>query len=388
MAAPRVLTVCRAFDYFALLSSLMSLTIRQLTACLEQWAPPVLQENYDNSGLLTGDPQATVRGVLTSLDCTEEVVAEALRVGANVIVAHHPVIFGGLKRLTGQNSVQRTVIQAIRHDIALYAIHTNLDHIATGVNRRICDRLGLIHPRILAPKRGLLRKLTTFVPPDHKDQVLHALSQAGAGHIGNYAKCSFQIEGIGTFEPNDRANPFIGQSGQLETVQEIRIEVIFPSYAETAVMAALRQAHPYEEVAYYLHSLENEHQDIGSGMIGELPEAMTEEFFIQFLKKNMQLQALKHTPLRGKSVKKVAVCGGSGSFLLRQAVAAQADVYVSADFKYHEYFEAEGRIVIADIGHYESEVFTKDLLAEYILQQFPQLPVHIAQTNTNPVRWA
>lgn len=361
--------------------------IKDVADYLETIAPLPYQESYDNSGLLTGDPGEDVTGILVSLDCTEAVVAEALTSGCNMIVSHHPIIFRGLKKLTGRNYVERTVISAIRHGIALYAIHTNLDNVYQGVNLRIGEKIGLLNLRILAVKAETLTKLVTFIPRANTDEVLQALHEAGAGQIGNYSNCSFQVEGTGTFKPNENAAPYIGKPLTQEHISEMRVEVIFPSHLETRVMRALRASHPYEEVAYYLTRLLNENQEVGSGMIGELegPEEPLE--FLKRLKERMGLSVVRHTHLVGKPVQHVAVCGGAGSFLLPAAIKAGADVYVSADFKYHEFFDADGRIIVADIGHYESEVFTKDHLVEVLTKKFPTFAINFSRTITNPISY-
>lgn len=359
--------------------------IKDITNYLESIAPLPYQESYDNAGLLTGSPSDELTGVLFTLDCIESIIDEAISKKCNLIVAHHPIVFGGLKKLTGRNYVERTVIKAIKNDIAIYAIHTNLDNVLNGVNAKIAQKLGLQSTKILLPKRNLLKKLTTFVPLPDAEKVLQALSKAGAGNIGNYTNCSFTVIGEGTFMPNAQANPHIGTQGTLEKVQEMRIEVIFPAHLEGRVLGALKQAHPYEEVAYYVHLLENENQDVGSGMIGSLPEQMEESDFLAYLKEKMQVSCIKHTQLLNKKVKKIAVCGGAGGFLLRNAISANADVFITSDYKYHEFFDADGQIVIADIGHYESEQFTKDLLFELLSAQFSGLPLHISEVNTNPV---
>jgi dinuclear metal center YbgI/SA1388 family protein len=360
--------------------------IKALIAELEAWAPPVFQESYDNARLITGNRNDEVRGVLISLDCTEAVVDEAIEKGCNMIVAHHPIVFSGLKSLTGSNYIERTVIQAIKNDIAIYAIHTNLDHVHTGVNAKISEKLGLKNTHILAPKKDTLMKLTVFVPDSHLNPLLEALSVAGAGKIGNYEQCSFVIEGMGTFKPNEAAKPYSGASGELSKVPEKRIEVIFPKNVSQQVLTAMRKAHPYEEVAYYLHELVNENQEIGAGMIGELDAAMNTEEFLQYLKDKMALKVIRYSSF-GESIKKVAVCGGAGSFLLQHALRQGADAFVTADYKYHQFFDGEKKILIADIGHYESEVFTKDLICEYLKKKFTNIALHLSGTHTNPVNY-
>jgi dinuclear metal center YbgI/SA1388 family protein len=361
--------------------------LHQITSFLEELAPRSYQESYDNSGLIVGDQGMDVTGILVTLDCVEEVVDEAIQSGANLIIAHHPIVFRGLKKLTGNNYVERTVIKAIKNDIAIYAIHTNLDNVFQGVNRKICDKIGLIDVRVLAPRNNTLTKLVTFVPADHTETVLKALYDAGAGQIGNYKNCSFRVEGTGSFQPTENADPFIGESNQQEFVREDRVEVIFPKHMTSKVMNALKQAHPYEEVAHYLTELSNQNQEVGAGMIGELPAEAEPMSFLLSLKKYMHLNLIRHTRLLDRKIKKVAVCGGSGSFLLPNAIQAGADLYISADFKYHEFFDADNQIMIADIGHYESEVFTKELLKEVLMKKFPTFAINFSKTVTNPISY-
>lgn len=359
--------------------------IKDITAHLEKTAPLPYQESYDNSGMLLGDPEAKVKRVLITLDTTEEVVQEAKKLGCTLIISHHPIIFKGLKTLTGATYVERVVIEAIKNDIALYAIHTNLDNVVTGVNKAIAKRLELENTRILSPKSNLLSKLTTFIPPDFTQSVLNALYKAGAGMIGKYDNCSFQVSGTGTFRPNEFAKPYTGKRNELEDVTENRIEVIFPSHLKTSILNALHRTHPYEEIAYYLHDLANTYQDTGEGMIGTLAHEMNSQYFISYLKEKMNLNLIRHTALVKEKIRTVAFCGGAGSFLLGKAKSAGADIFISADFKYHEFFDAEKEIIIADIGHYESEVFTKELIFDILNEKFPKFALHLSKVNTNPI---
>lgn len=361
--------------------------LKNIVSHLEQMAPLAYQESYDNAGLITGKSHQEVKKVLVSLDCTEEVVEEAIQTGCQLIVAHHPIVFKGLKKITGSNYVERTVLKAIKNDIALYAIHTNLDAVHTGVNRKIGERLGLKNLQILQPRTDTLGKLVTFVPFEYAEKVLDALAEAGAGNIGNYKKCSFQLAGTGTFMPNEQANPFIGKQGELETVQEKRLEVILPLHLKGKVMAALRASHPYEEVAYYFNVLENENQEVGFGMVGELDEPMPTDEFFAYLKNRMALNVIRATKKVKNTIQKVAVCGGTGSFLLKKAINAKADIFISADFKYHEFFDAEHDIIIADIGHYESERFTIDLLVDWLKRFDATLDVIATSVVTNPIHY-
>jgi dinuclear metal center YbgI/SA1388 family protein len=362
--------------------------IKDITQFLEKIAPPPYQESYDNAGLTVGNTNVEVTGVLVCLDAIESIVDEAIARGCNLIVAHHPIVFKGLKRFTGKSYVERTVIKAIKSDIAIYAIHTNLDNVYhNGVNQKIGEKLGLQDMRILAPKKQILMKLTAFCPKDNTQSVLDALYAAGAGQIGNYKNCSFRTEGVGTFKPTGNANPHIGTLDKDEEVAEHRIEVIFPTHMENKIMNALRAAHPYEEVAYYLHVLENTDLAVGSGIVGNLAQPVSEIDFLQFLKKTMGVGCVKYTALREKPIQKVAVCGGSGGSLLPNAVGAGADIFITADYKYHEFFDADGKIIIADIGHYESEQFTIDLLGDLIQKEFENLLVFFTKKNTNPVNY-
>ncbi|MCH7409318.1 Nif3-like dinuclear metal center hexameric protein [Belliella sp. DSM 111904] len=361
--------------------------IQDVVSFLNTIAPPAYQESYDNSRLITGYPDMQVSGILCTLDATEEVVDEAISKGCNLIVAHHPIVFKGLKSFNGNNYVERTIIKAIKHDIAIFAIHTNLDHVAHGVNKKICDKIGLSDTKILAPKKGVLSKLSTFVPIEDVEKVANAMFAAGAGTIGEYRDCSFQSEGKGTFTPTENANPTKGDIEKPHQEPEVKIEVILPSHLESKVILALKTSHPYEEVAYYLHRLENTHQEVGAGMVGKLPSPMDEKSFLALLKKNMGLQVLKHTVLLNRQIEKVAVCGGAGIFLLENAKREKADVFITSDIKYHEFFDAENQIVICDIGHYESEIFTKDLLLEILSQKFTNIALYFTKVVTNPITY-
>jgi len=362
-------------------------TIKELASYLETIAPPSLQESYDNAGLIVGSFSEEIQGVLVSLDCTEAVVDEAIKHNCNVIVSHHPIVFSGIKKLNGKNYVERIVIKAIKNNISIYAIHTNLDNVHTGVNKKICDKLGLKNTSVLAPKKNVLRKLVTFCPKDHADKVHEGLFAAGCGHIGNYDQCSFNAEGTGTFRGSDKTNPYVGEKGKQHHEAEVRIETVFPAYIQTVVIEALLKAHPYEEVAYDIYSLENYHQQIGSGMVGELEKEMEEKEFLTHLKSAMEAGCIRYTAFTGKKVKRVAVCGGAGSFLLQDAIRAGAQMFVTADYKYHQFFDADGRIVIADIGHYESEHFTSELLKELLINNFSTFAVRLSEMVTNPVHY-
>jgi dinuclear metal center YbgI/SA1388 family protein len=361
--------------------------ISDVISLLETSAHPSLQEHYDNSGLLTGKRDWECTGIICSLDATEEVVKEAISKRCNLIVAHHPIIFKGLKKINGKNYVERTVIATIKNDIAIYAIHTNLDNVIKGVNGKIAGMLGLKDLSILLPKESTLKKLFTFVPANKAEQVRNAIFDAGGGHIGNYSECSFNSEGIGTFKGEEGTNPYVGERGKQHHENEIKIEVIFPAWLENNILRSMKAAHPYEEAAYDIINVANNHLGIGSGVIGDLAQPTRGADFLAHLKRIFKLHVVRHTSLLDRPVKKVALCGGAGSFLVSSALAAGADIYITADIKYHEFFDADGRMVIADIGHFESEQFTIDLLAEILEQKFPNFAVLKTKVQTNPVQY-
>jgi dinuclear metal center YbgI/SA1388 family protein len=361
--------------------------ISDIIRVLEKEAPPSYQESYDNSGLLVGNPDSELTQALICLDSTEEVVEEAIQKSCNLIIAHHPIVFSGLKKLNGKNYVERTVIKAIQNNIAIYAIHTNLDNVHSGVNLKIGEILGLKNLRILSPKKDTLRKLVVFCPESHAGDLRYALCEAGAGNIGNYDQCSFYSPGTGTFRANEQANPYVGQKGEIHLEPEVRIEVVFPFPSQGAILSALFAKHPYEEVAYDMYALENKNPLVGSGMVGELEAEMEEVDFLNHLKSKLGTVCIRHTKLLGKKVKKVAFCGGSGSFLLRDAIQTKADFFVTGDYKYHDFFDAENRIVIADVGHYESEKYTKELLRDFLMKKIRTFAPLLSSINTNPVNY-
>ncbi len=359
--------------------------LQDIVRHLETIAPLPFQESYDNAGLITGERTAEISSALITLDVTEEVLDEAIMGKYGLIISHHPLIFKGIKRITGSNEVERCLIKAIKHDIAIYASHTNLDSITGGVNSKICEKIGLENCRILSPASNQLLKLVTYVPEGHLEKVREALYTAGAGVIGNYDQCSFSSKGTGTFRANEGSNPFVGTKGKLHTEPEFRLETIVPRHLSAKVVSALANSHPYEEVAYDLVSLENDFSSVGTGMVGELHTPAEVTTFLNLVKTLFGCQMIKHTALPGRKFKKIAVCGGSGSFLISKAISEGADLFISADFKYHDYFEADKRIVLADIGHYESEQFTKEVLKEIVLKKFPTFALHLSDVKTNPV---
>jgi dinuclear metal center YbgI/SA1388 family protein len=361
------------------------MTIREITTYLESVAPPVYQEPYDNVGLIIGNPESTVNSVLIALDITEPVIDEAIESGCELIIAHHPILFKGIKRINGNSYVERCVIKAIKNDIAIYAAHTNLDSIIGGVNSKICEKIGLTNVKILSPEKGKLLKLVTFIPDGHLDKVRDAIFEAGAGAIGRYDKCSFSNTGSGTFRGGEESDPYIGERGEFHFEKETRFETILPVHLKHKIINALLKAHPYEEVAYDIYPLENAFPEVGSGMIGELPGGENEIGFLSRLPVIFGCKVIRHTYLLGMPVRKVAVCGGSGGFLLPAAIAAGADIFITSDMKYHDFFDAEEKIVVADIGHYESEQFTKELFYEILIKKFPNFALRLSEVKTNPV---
>ena len=361
--------------------------LKEITDCLEAFAPLAYQESYDNAGLICGNHEMDITSALICLDSTEAIIDEAISNGCNLVIAHHPIVFSGLKKFNGKNYVERVIIKAIQNNIAIYAAHTNLDNVHNGVNAKIAEKLGLINCIVLAPQKNILKKLVTFCPEKNAEEIRVALFNAGAGHIANYDECSFNTSGTGTFRAGTGSNPFVGEQGKQHHEKEIRIETIYTQHIESQLVKALLKSHPYEEVAFDLIPITNNHNRVGAGLIGELPEENIELDFLKNLKRVMKAEGLRYTALRDKKVKKVAICGGSGSFLLGDAIKNGADIFVTADFKYHQFFDAENRIVIADIGHYETEQFTMELFYEILKKKFSTFAVLITKNNTNPIKY-
>ena len=362
--------------------------VKDFTSALEEIAPLNYAEGFDNVGLLVGDYNDEVTKVLVCLDTTPEIVDEAVKEGANLIISFHPIIFSGLKKLNGKSYVERAVIKAIKNGINIYATHTALDNSFDGVNRGIINQLGLTNAKVLIPKNDTLKKLVTYVPTTDIQKVKDALYNAGAGKIGNYDSCGFLQEGTGNFRPLDGANPTIGTISNIEEVTETRIEVVVPQHAEGEILNTLFASHPYEEVAYSLIALINKNQYIGLGMVGELENEMNEADFITYVKDKMNTPLVRHSRLLNKSIKKVAVLGGSGAFAIKNAISSGADAYITSDLKYHEFFSAEDQIILMDIGHYESEQFTINLISSYLKEKFSNFVVFNSGIITNPVNYS
>lgn len=361
--------------------------LKDIIDAFEAFAPTPLQEGYDNSGLFVGNASQQVTQALVTIDITEDVMLEAIGLGTDLIVSHHPLTLGGFKKLTGRTEPERCALLAIAHGIALYCCHTNADAVMGGVSGKMAEKLGLTDCRVLEPKSNALLKLVTFVPHSHAPQVREAIFAAGAGHIGNYDSCSFNTEGTGTFKGNELTNPFVGEPQSLHFEAETKIETIVPVHLKSRVVKALLEAHPYEEVAYDLYPLANEWPTVGFGISGQLPKPMDTEAFLQMVKELFKCGCIRYTSPHKTAVQKVALCGGSGSSLLKNAIACGADVFLTGDFKYHQFFDADKRIVIADIGHYESEQFTKELFFELLTKNFPNFAVRLSQVNSNPIKY-
>ncbi|WP_339634771.1 Nif3-like dinuclear metal center hexameric protein [Bizionia echini] len=368
--------------------------VQDIINYLENLAPSFYAEDFDNVGLLVGNSQENVKGILVTLDTTEAVIDEAIETNCNLIVSFHPIVFKGLKKITGKNYVERVVIKAIQNNIAIFAIHTALDNAFHGVNDMICEKLNLTNRKVLIPQSGTIKKLTTYAPQAEAATVREALFNAGAGSIGNYDYCSFNTDGTGTFKGNETSNPTKGKKLEMHSEPETQISVTFPKHLESQILQALFMAHSYEEVAYEIIQIDNTNQHIGMGMIGTLEKPMTETDFLKYVKETMQTGTIRHSQFLNKPIQKIAVLGGSGSFAISSAKRAGADIFITADLKYHDFFQAENSLILADIGHYESEQFTKNLLVAYLTKKItnfaPALPVGrliISKTNTNPVKY-
>ncbi len=361
--------------------------IKDVIDYIEKFAPLSYAEDFDNVGLLIGDRNKKVKGILVSLDTLESVIDEAIAKNCNFIVSFHPIIFSGLKKLTGKTYVERVIIKAITHNIAIYAIHTALDNSFDGVNAKICEVLALENRSILISQKNTIKKLITFVPKNEAKAVRESLFKAGAGTIGNYSHCSFNIAGIGTFKGNESSNPTLGKKGEMQREDEIQIGVTYPKHLEQNILQALHETHPYEEIAHEIMTLENTNQHIGMGMVGEFKNPMNELDFLNFIKQKMKVSCIRHTELLGKKIKKVAVLGGSGAFAIEAAKRAGVDAFITSDVKYHQFFQAEKQLIIVDIGHYESEQFTKNLLVDYLTKKIPNFAVILSEENTNPVKY-
>lgn len=361
--------------------------VNDIINIIEGFAPLAYQESYDNSGLIVGSNNDEVTGVLICLDCVETILDEAIETGCNMVIAHHPIVFNGLKKFNGKSYIERTVIKAIRNNIIIYAAHTNLDNVKNGVSFKIAEKIGVKNSAILQPKKSMLSKIVTYCPSNDAEKVRQSMFDAGAGNIGNYNECSYNLEGLGTFRGGENTTPSVGKVGELHQEKETRIETIVPSYLVNKVIVGLKESHPYEEVAYDVFELQNKHENVGSGVVGELEVEEDELDFLNRIKVDLKTDCIRYTELLNKKIKRVAICGGSGSFLLSDAIAAKADIFITGDYKYHQFFDAENNIIIADVGHYESEQYTSELIYDILNEKFPNFAVRLTEKNTNPVNY-
>ena len=361
--------------------------ISAIIKSIENFAPKALQESWDNSGLLVGNANHEIKSALITLDITEAVIDDAILHGDELIIAHHPLIFGGLKKITGKTEVERVVIKAIQNNIAIYAAHTNIDVVQNGVSWRMAQKLGLQNIQTLIPQSGLLKKLVCYVPINEIESVRTAIFDAGAGHIGNYDSCSFNTKGEGSFKAGENTHPYKGKKGTLHFEKEVRFETIFPITLQNNIVQALLKSHPYEEVAFDIYPLENTHNNIGLGVVGDLSTAEDSVQFLNRVKTAFDCKTIRHTNIHTKKVSRIALVGGAGSSFLNQAIASKADVFITGDFKYHQFFDAENRIIIADIGHYESEQFTKELFYEIVTNKFSKFALRLSEVKTNPINY-
>jgi len=361
--------------------------VKDFTNYLEQLAPLTYQEEYDNSGLIIGDFNMEVKGVLITLDCNDKVLDEAINKKCNLLITHHPIIFKGLKKINNDSLTDKLVIKAIKNNIAIYSIHTNLDNVVNGVNSEIAKRLKLKNCRVLSTKNEYLRQLVFYCPKENTTDLIEKLCSVGAGAIGNYNNCSFKSSGIGTFKPLENSNPYKGVKGKLYSSEEDRVELVFLKDKQNKIIQTLKENHPYEEIAYQIFILDNKIQFIGSGLVGELDEPVDSILFLKQLKKIMNLELVKHSHVTGAAIKKIALCGGSGSFLIDEAIYSNADIFITSDIKYHQFFDIDNKIILADIGHYESEQFTKNLVYDYLTKKFTKFAILLSKVNTNPINY-
>lgn len=365
----------------------MSVKLKDIISHIEQYAPPVFQESYDNSGLITGDIEKTIKTGLIGFDVTEDLIEEAIKLKAGVIITHHPLLLEGFKKLTGKSYRERILISAIKNDIAIYSAHTNLDSVKAGISSKLADKLKLENCNILAPKENMLKKLVVFAPASHAEVLRSGLFETGAGHIGNYDSCSFNLIGKGSFRGGENTSPFSGKKGKLNFEEEIRIETIFLKHQQSGIIKKLIELHPYEEPAWDIYTLDNQYEEAGFGITGYLKNEIEESDFLNLLKRTFNAKGIRYSKLMGKPIKKVALCGGSGSFLLQNAISSEADVFVTGDYKYHQFFDADGKILIADIGHFESEQLAMEIFYDILIKKIPNFALHLSKYSSNPINY-
>ena len=361
-------------------------SVKEIIALLENFAPLSLQEDYDNAGLLCGDPEAEVHSILLTLDITEEVIDEAIQGNHNLIISHHPLLFQGIKQLLPNSPEKRCLIKAIQHHLNIYSAHTNMDSVFQGVSGRMADKIGLIHKMILQPT-GKLYCLTFYTPQKEAEKVRSAIFNAGGGELGKYSHCSFNSEGLGTFQAQEGANPYVGKIGHFHTESEIKTEITIPEHLLPRCIHALKNAHPYEEPIWNIICINNPNPTTGFGIVGDLPLPVNSLEFLHSLKNTFQCNNIRHTAICKTNIQRIALCGGSGAFLIRTAIAQKADLYITGECKYHDFFKADNRLIIADIGHYESEQYTKEIFYELVTKKIPNFAIQFSKSNTNPIHY-
>jgi dinuclear metal center YbgI/SA1388 family protein len=361
--------------------------LTKILSILVEMAPLSYAEDFDNVGLLLGNTDQEITGILVCHDALEAVIDEAVAKNCNLVVCFHPILFSGIKKITGKNYVERAILKAIKNDIAIYSVHTALDNHQNGVNKIFCDAIGLQHSKVLIPKENYIQKLVTYTIPENAEKLRNALFEAGAGKIGNYEDCSFSSKGIGTYMGNEASNPEIGERFEFVETEEIKIEVTFEKHLQAKILKALFNNHVYEEIAYEIYQLENKHQNIGLGRIGELEQPLSERYFLDLVKEKLDCGGIRHSAFTGKTIKKVAVLGGSGSFAIKNAINSGADAYLTADLKYHQFYEAENQLLLADIGHFESERYTKNYIVDFLKEKITNFAIILSEENTNPVKY-
>ena len=361
--------------------------LKELCSYLDSAVPLAFQEGYDNSGLQVGSPEREITSAMITLDVTEDVIKDALAEKCDVVVSHHPLIFNGIKNLTGKSFTEKIIYEAVKNDIAVYSAHTNLDVFNSGVSRKMAEKIGLEDISVLSPSANLLLKLVTFIPESYLEKVRNAIFEAGAGVTGNYDFCAFTNSGTGSFRGNEMAKPFVGEKGKIHFENEIRFETILFSHKKDMVIKALLENHPYEEVAYDLYSLENRNTGIGSGCAGYFHKPISEHDFLEQVSLVFDAKGIRYSKLTGKAIRKVALCGGSGAFLINPAIYSGADAYLTADIKYHDFFKAENKILLVDAGHFETEKFSTEILKDLIIKKFPKFAVRFSEKNTNPINY-
>ncbi|HUN66397.1 MAG TPA: Nif3-like dinuclear metal center hexameric protein [Bacteroidota bacterium] len=368
------------------------MVLRDIDRLLEEWAPKALAWEGDNVGIQIGNPSGKIRTILLALDLTDEVVREAVRRRADLVMTHHPLLFRPPRALRTDDRTGRLALALARNNIALHALHTNLDFAPGGVSHALAKELGLDRIATLQPLTGQFQKIVVFVPLSHSDAVMEAMAGEGAGRIGNYDRCSFRTAGSGTFRPLSGARPYTGSAGVLEQVGEERIEMIVPRWKSGRVIEAMRRVHPYEEVAFDLFDLATEVTGYGAGAVGSLPRAMTLRGFLAHVRRRLGTPHLRYAGRPERPVRTVAVCGGSGGEYLPAALRAGADAFVTADLRYHTFQGCDGALALIDAGHYETEVVVLRHLRAY-LKSRPEIrtggvKVFVTAQNTNSVHYS